>query len=200
MASPLDGAGLQVEDDHNPHASASRWRHQESSAYLRHAGHDHGQAREPVAAGSTGPLASFLNADRVEPNGDDANAGGHHQPITVSAGPGQLDDGRGEAVAPDGKEIVCGPLLNYRRMDEGRWHGRVLIVVKGGGTQVLHQPSLRLQRVGRAAQLNHDADRVNGQDGHQAAHVEPRRLYSDRRVTFWVFGTPSAALRSGTTS
>jgi hypothetical protein len=30
-------------------------------------------------------------------------------------------------------EVKCGPLLNYRRMENEIWHGSVLIVTKGGG-------------------------------------------------------------------
>lgn len=203
MASQGDGDGdgsghlrpeVERNPHSNPHSSASRWRHQESSAFHRHVALEHGQAREPVTNGTTGPLASFLNSDRVEADGDNATALGRHQPISVAAEPGQLDHGRGEVVGPDGREIVCGPLLNYRRMDEGQWHGSVLIVVKGGGHQVLYQPSLSLQRVGCAGQLaSAPANGANGANGHdglqadQGTQVESRRLYSDRRVTFWAF-------------
>lgn len=194
MASQHGGSSqARHESERYQHASASRWRHQESSAFHRHAVEEHGEARDPVTTASTGPLASFLNSDRVEADGDNADAGGQHQPIHVAPAPGQLDDGRGEAVAPDGREIVCGPLLNYRRMDENRWYGSVLIVVKGGGHKVIYEPSLTLRRVGKARQLAHgfdDANGANGQDGHetgQDTHVEARRLYSDRRVTFWAF-------------
>ncbi|XP_044715003.1 transcription factor btf3 [Hirsutella rhossiliensis] len=173
------------ETERNPYSSASRWRHQESSSFHRHAGQEHGQAREPVTTGTTAPLASFLNSNRAEADGDDANAAGQHQPINVAAGPGQLDDGRGQAVAPDGKDIVCGPLLNYRRMDEARWYGSVLIVAKGGGHQVLYQPSLILKRVGQARQLASAPAHGTGAD--QSTQFESRRLYSDPRVTFWAF-------------
>ncbi|RDA89546.1 hypothetical protein CP533_3756 [Ophiocordyceps camponoti-saundersi (nom. inval.)] len=90
--------------------------------------------------------------------------------VAVNAtGAGAVD---GPELADDGKEILCGPLLNYRRMDEDRWYGSVLVVVKGGGKdRVPHQPALTLSRVGRE-----DGDVIHS-----------RRLYSDHRVTFWVF-------------
>src|SRR5262245_48988287 len=115
MASQDDSGNLRPEIEHNPYSSASRWRHQESSAYHRHAA---AQARDPVNSGSTEPLADFLNSSRVEPSGDGTGSG-QHQPITVAA-----TDGAGEqapAEAHTGREVACGPLLNYRRMDEGRW-------------------------------------------------------------------------------
>ena len=196
-----DGDNLRPEAEHNPHASASRWRHQESSSFHRHAVQPQAGARDPVASGTTGDLADFLNSTRVEPDGDGSGSG-NHQPITIAAVHGtaqdQPADGRGEAEAPDGKEIVCGPLLNYRRMDEDRWHGSVLIVVKGGGQEVLHQPSLALRRVGEARQLaSAIADGANGTNGasngasngaaSRGTRFESQRLYSDKRNTFWAF-------------
>ena len=136
-------------DERNPYESASRWRHQESSAFARHAAQA-SQARDPVQTGDTAPLASFLNSTRIEPEGD-SHSGGHFKPITVAAGDASMHSARNndlrtvEGEAPDGREIVCGPLLNYRRMREGRWHGSVLVVVKGGGKQQLHQPILTIR-------------------------------------------------------
>lgn len=198
MAAQQNGDSHPHEDDpdHNPHVSASRWRHQESSAYRRHAGH-HGAAREPVFSDpSTGALASFLNTSRIDPP-EDPNAGGNFQPITVAItqpdGVEAKDDGRGDPQA-DGKEIVCGPLLNYRRMEQNRWYGSVLVVVKGGGTKILYQPSLVLRRGGAANSVRAGApegfEASNGSarpDKAQGAHFEAQRLYSDTRNTFWVF-------------
>lgn len=181
--------------DRNPHASATRWRHQESSAFLKHAGAQQaGEAREPTTAGNTGDLANFINkSSRMEPDG---HGGGNYQPVMVAAGHAEGDDarphdapedGRGEPV--DGKEIVCGPLLNYRRMDNGQWHGSVLVVVKGGGMEVLFQPSLIMRRVGVADQLPSATEQANGaaDDKNGGARFESQRLYSDVRNTFWSF-------------
>ncbi|KID88108.1 Alkaline phosphatase D-related protein [Metarhizium guizhouense ARSEF 977] len=182
-------ADAQYDDDteHNPHASASRWRHQESSAYRRHAGNAHGQARDPVSTETTtGDLATFLNASRVEPTGD-TNGGGNFQPITVAAvQSSDREEGGGgggsSTPPPDGKEIVCGPLLNYRRMEQDRWYGSVLIVATGGGKDILYQPSLVLRRADEAAARQPDTTSAAGETQFQA-----QRLYSDPRNTFWAF-------------
>ncbi|PNY27142.1 Uncharacterized protein TCAP_02938 [Tolypocladium capitatum] len=199
MASHHDGNSnnLSPEVERNPYTSASRWRHQESSSFHRHAGQLQAEARDPVASGTTGDLANFLNSTRIEPQGD-GSASGNHRPITVAAGHGAAqdrpDDGRGEAEAPDGREIVCGPLLNYRRMDDDRWYGSVLVVVNGGGQGILYQPSLALRRVGEAGRLASAAtDGVGGANGasdgeaSRGTRFESRRLYSDKRNTFWAF-------------
>lgn len=193
--SPLPGE----ENRANPHASSTRWRHQESSAFAKYAGqHQAADAREDAAAGTTGDLADFINkSSRVEPPADrPATSGGNHQPVMVAAGHKEQDDDSpqdapedGRAEPADGKEIVCGPLLNYRRMDQGHWHGSVLVVVKGGGSDVLFQPSLIMRRVGPAGQLpsaNGQTDSaVNDETG--GTRFESHRLYSDSRNTFWAF-------------
>ncbi|PFH57086.1 hypothetical protein XA68_15523 [Ophiocordyceps unilateralis] len=139
----------------NPHGSASRWRHQESSSFHRHAGY---------------PLDSTVSTDSSTSPLD-----GHDGP---AVGPEQADE--------DGKEIVCGPLLNYRRMDEERWYGSVLVVVKGGGSRVVYQPALTLRRVGVVKRQQSDgSDDDDDDDDHVV--IDGRRLYSDRRVTFWAF-------------
>lgn len=194
MATQESSEAHHDDPEYNPHASSSRWRHQESSAYRRHAGH-HAPPREPVSTESTGALATFLNGSRVEPP-EGPNGGGNSQPIIVTAsqpdGGEVKDDSRGEDQA-DGKEIVCGPLLNYRYMEQHRWYGSVLIVAKGGGKDVLYQPSLVLRRVGKAKSLLASASAQNGVNGSMAqgasqdTKFEARRLYSDRRNTFWAF-------------
>lgn len=202
MAAPGGDKPLPEEDLHNPYASSSKWRHQESSRFARHAGHAHphdqdqGPAREPTATGTTDDLANFLNKSRIEPEGD-SQAGGNFVPLAVAARHANEQEAAEHAVVdgglaqahngetPDGREVVCGPLLNYRRMNEGRWHGSVLIVVKGGGLQVLYQPSLQLRRVGEASQLAAAVDNASAQS--QTVQFESQRLYSDGRNTFWAF-------------
>lgn len=198
MASQHSADGHHDDPEQNPHASASRWRHQESSAYRRHAGLPHGEARDPVSTETTtGDLANFLNSSRIEPTGE-TNGTGNFQPITVAATqPDQPehdaeDDGRGEPPT-DGREIVCGPLLNYRRMEQGRWYGSVLVVARGGGKDVLYQPSLVLRRVGEARRLaagcveNGTNGAANQAAAAQGSQFESQRLYSDPRNTFWMF-------------
>lgn len=181
----------EYEAERNPHASANRWRHQESSAFAKHAAH--AQARDPVHTGHTGDLASFLNKSRVEPEGDGVR--GHSKPLALAAGEanGNYGDGNLFAEVPDGKEIVCGPLLNYRRMEQGRWFGSVLIVVKGGGKQPPQPPLLVLRRAVRGNQRDLSSGETNG-DGpynggpsNEEALFESTCLYSDRRNTFWTF-------------
>ncbi|KAG9257830.1 putative transcription factor btf3 [Emericellopsis atlantica] len=191
--------------EQNPHASASKWRHQESSAFAKHAA-QHAQqaadARESAAAGRTSELADFINkSSRVEPPAErPVTAGGGYKPVLEAAGhakdgakPEQdAEDGRGEPS--DGKEIVCGPLLNYRRMERGRWYGSVLIVIKGGGPEVLFKPSLVMRRVGAAGgqvpavdgQANGGGE-VGDEHEHGGMRFESQRLYSDARNTFWAF-------------
>ncbi|KAF7562769.1 hypothetical protein G7046_g1362 [Stylonectria norvegica] len=183
-----DGDRPHTGDDHNPHASSTRWRHQESSAFARHAAHSHAQARDPVqTAGNTEDLASFLNKSRLEPDGD--GHGGNYKPIAIAAGQA---DGTLDAAAQhedaDGREIVCGPLLNYRRMHEGRWHGSVLVVVRGGGKQPNYQPFLTLRRVSRGNQpATAHSEQTNGRESTDEALFEAQCLYSDPRNTFWAF-------------
>jgi hypothetical protein len=195
--SPLPGR----ENQENPHRSANRWRHQESSAfsnyeYLEPAAA--GQARPATATGTTGDLASFINkSSRVEPDSHSQHGGGgNYQPLMVASGHAEgnnlphdaPEDGRHDPNA-DGKEIVCGPLLNYRHMEGARWHGSVLIVVKGGGSNVLFQPTLILRRVGATNQLPSGVAQTNGevQDETGGHSFESHRLYSDVRNTFWAF-------------
>lgn len=192
MASHDGSAPPPEADGHNPYASANRWRHQESSAFLRHAAANPqgSQARDAHAAGTgtTGDLANFLNKDRVEPEGDPA-AGGHFKPITVAAGEAtsqaKQEHTTSHGVAPDGKEIVCGPLLNYRYMDDRTWYGSVLVVVKGGGSEVLFKPTLALGRAGRGQLASGTEAETNGASA--SSLFESDRLYSDSRNTFWAF-------------
>ncbi|KAK4076397.1 hypothetical protein Trihar35433_2957 [Trichoderma harzianum] len=157
-------------DPQNPYASSSKWRHQESTKYARHEAHL--QARDATTTDTTNDLANYLNSTRIEPQGD-GHSSGNHQPIHLAAHNGEepaVDHTQHEAS--DGREIVCGPLLNYRRMDQGYWFGSVLIVTKGGGKEVLYHPSLSLRRVG---------------GGQGEARIDGERLYSDKRNTFWAF-------------
>ncbi|KAG6017207.1 hypothetical protein E4U54_008046 [Claviceps lovelessii] len=191
MASEQSSDGPHDDPEYNPHASSSRWRHQESSAYRHHAA----QPREPVSTGSTGALANFLHGTRIE-TPEEPNGGGNFQPITIAAaqlnGEGAVDGSRGESQV-DGKEIVCGPLLNYRYMEQNRWYGSVLVVAKGGGKDILYQPLLVLRRVGSVEDLAAGASAHNGandptdQGASQVTEFGARRLYSDQRNTFWVF-------------
>jgi hypothetical protein len=80
-------------------------------------------------------------------------------------------------------EVVCGPLLNYRRMSneagEPTWHGSVLVVTTPGQ----RNPELSLSPVG-AARANEPeaAFSVSG-----ATTVAGEKLYEDPNKAFWRF-------------
>ncbi|KAJ0165455.1 Uncharacterized protein CTA2_11213 [Colletotrichum tanaceti] len=207
MASRPQGEALD-DVEHNPHASSNRWRHQESSAFARHAVAAHAQPRDPQERGTTNDLASFLNRDRVEP--ENPNAAPNFKPIMIAAGEAAGQEGprsnpthANEQEPPDGREIICGPLLNYRRMDGDRWYGSVLIVAKGGGKTQSFAPHLVLRPAdtvnGRQAHAETNGvdgtnGAVNASDSGAAtgsntneAEIEGQCLYSDPRNTFWAF-------------
>ncbi|KAI0592900.1 hypothetical protein F4775DRAFT_587201 [Biscogniauxia sp. FL1348] len=178
---------LDDEDDaRNPYASANRWRHQESSSFARAA-----VARDPhTSSAGTKDLSNFLNSARVEGERPPTNGTGNFQPIVIGGSDGATE-------GDDGKEVVCGPLLNYRRMEGSTWHGSVLVVTRGGGKTQTFQPTLRLGRVEVAhgqQGLLHEGDGVNGATNGNGALVSNHGtdvqgvcLYSDPRCTFWSF-------------
>ncbi|KAI0404473.1 hypothetical protein F4802DRAFT_567190 [Xylaria palmicola] len=162
---------LDMDDPRNPYASANRWRHQESSAFARAA-----VARDAQSAGNSRDLSDFLNASRVEParpatNGTGAGA---HRPIVVGEADGSLDD----TTIHDGKDVICGPLLNFRGISGSTWYGSVLVVTKGGGKTPQSQPTLDLCRAGSTR------NSIDSDDGDEISGV---CLYSDPRATFWQF-------------
>ncbi|KAI1352264.1 hypothetical protein F5Y01DRAFT_280415 [Xylaria sp. FL0043] len=196
MAHSQHDDALDLDDDpRNPYASANRWRHQESSAFARAA-----VARDAHSGGNTQDLSDFLNASRIEPTRPTTKGttnGASHQPIVIGDADGQVDD----AGSHDGKEVICGPLLNYRRMEGNTWYGSVLVVIKGGGKTQPFQPTLHLGRVklgsdqsglvsnGGTADAAEGAPR-NGSDPSRSDHgtdVDGICLYSDPRATFWNF-------------
>ncbi|QKD47722.2 uncharacterized protein FOBCDRAFT_267565 [Fusarium oxysporum Fo47] len=154
------GKPTTTESQRNPYASASRWRHQESSAYAAHASQltGDGAPRDPhQTTGNVGELADFLNQSRMEPEGDNRDTE-KYRPITAAASDingsiagdnvGQSHAGQGARGenAPDGKTIVCGPLLNYRRMNEGRCHEDGSIRNDNGVQEEIRVDEMSLQR------------------------------------------------------
>lgn len=213
----------------NPHSSASRWRHQESTAFRNAA---HAQPREPEARSGVSDLADFLNSSRISPEEAKAQAGPSASkqkpaftPVMVGAAEARkeissshTDDDKNkekggemseeearkkqeeeEPPAPDGKDIACGPLINYRRMEGTRWIGSVLVVTRGGGKEEWRgkAPTLVLRRAGARNAAGGDITNganaaTNGQDSTNGAssdgtNIEGNCLYSDPRVTFWRF-------------
>lgn len=154
---------------------------------------------DPQSAGVS-DLADFLNKSRVDPSELHAPSDSHphddgSRPLTprfkpVVAGAAEARDAvnhtheehehgihhHRDGPPPDGKEVVCGPLLNYRRMEGRLWVGSVLVVTVGGGKAQPVVPRLELRRVGGGG----------GERG-EAMGVQGVCLYSDARNTFWRF-------------
>ena len=146
MASHLRDNILHGEDHADEHASANRWRHQESRSYAHHA-----SPREAEARHRSTDLADFLNSSRVEPSkASRSRSATRHKPIAVAGNAYNGDSRQGESKSfgnevPDSYsklEVRCGPLLNYRRMENETWIGSVLIVTKGGGLGKGPKPKL----------------------------------------------------------
>lgn len=138
MASHLRDDLLHGHDHPDTHASANRWRHQESESFSRHAA-----PRDVAERSGSRDLADFLNTTRIEPPKTADSAGGRSVPIIVAGNvqndaterePGAQHDGGAIASSTYGSlDVRCGPLLNYRRMENKTWYGSVLIVTRGGG-------------------------------------------------------------------
>ncbi|WEW55670.1 hypothetical protein PRK78_001103 [Emydomyces testavorans] len=87
----------------------------------------------------------------------------------------------------DKLEVVCGPLLNYKRLstdEKGRtiWYGTVLIVTMPGQKQ----PTLQLRPKGPVS--HHEETEVNGEvPTGQEMTIEGRKLFADLNKAFWRF-------------
>jgi hypothetical protein len=169
MAAHLRDILREGHDHPDNHASQNRWRHQESGSYARHAA---GPRGENERHGSR-DLADFFNSTRIEPKPLSSGSGAapKHTPIPLAGNVYKTKDGiksaqQGESPIKEKDvdryttgtwEVECGPLLNYRRMQDQIWYGSALIVTKGGGLGAILAPELIL-KVG-AAQMptEHDA-------------------------------------------
>lgn len=178
---PDDGAPVGDESASNPYASANRWRHAESTAYAKYERARSGPvARDADSRRGVGDLADFLNRSRIEPADP---AGGppttpKFKPIVAGASDARAATREGPGTAPsgpppDGKEVACGPLLNYRRTEGNRWVGSVLVVTVGGGRTQPFVPTLNFRKAGGG--------------GAASSTIEGICLYSDERNTFWRF-------------
>ncbi|ELR09341.1 hypothetical protein GMDG_03907 [Pseudogymnoascus destructans 20631-21] len=225
--------------DNNRGASSSRWRHQESSRYARHAAGMVGnppnsEIRPANEHTGTSDLANFLNTTRMEGTGQplaeasgqapppvggrpyrpiaaDRQFDGANEPVATANAPSpvglggaaQSTTGQAQVYAEfvDGKEVRCGPLLNYRRMEGNIWYGSVLIVVQGGITEPAHEawiPELLLKKlaprrrpeelVGPVGHIYASAHGpVTEYDTAVDASINGELLYSDLRNRFWRF-------------
>ncbi|TVY75958.1 Uncharacterized protein LSUE1_G004744 [Lachnellula suecica] len=174
---------LHGRDHPDTHASDNRWRHQESGAFARHAGKTT-SAREADARHGSKDLSDFFNTTRIDPQSSSGEGSGKYKPIMVAgnAHNGPLTD-EGLATQHDGAlagevtarnsstpEVKCGPLLNYRRMENETWFGSVLVVTKGGGLgghPLVPELTLRIvgnvqPAVGASAQEQAVVGRANG--------------------------------------
>lgn len=259
----MDGSNnTKSQDSDQNFSSASKWRHQESSKYAKHAEQQR-QARANEERGDVSDLAGYLNSTRIEGTGP-PGAGAHGQanaleqpnvkPIIIDQdtiqhaqdlGPAQQQqqqqkarrrrsssslsskkdspqtisgakvdsekdafkykpdwegEGKRAGQPTDGREVRCGPLLNYRRMEGDTWYGSVLIVLRGGRLDDEAQsfkPSLLLRKVGsrdptpqlsRADTGQIAEHQLMGKDhGLAPTEVEGVLLYADLRTRFWRF-------------
>lgn len=186
-------------EERSPYLTSSRWRHEETSEYhedegrkrrLRNAGP---QTRNAAvdASETSAPLAEFLNEQvpQIDPaeRKPQENPIQPHKPIMVAAAEG---DTLKPAESADGKEIVCGPLLNYRRMEGHKWYGSVLCVGKGGGKDIVREEKhvfLAVRRVPLRASASEEESSSNSAQNTSEAQFYSNVLYSDPRNTFWQF-------------
>lgn len=153
MASHLKDTIRKGRDHPDNHASENRWRHQESSSYAKHAAQS-GPPREADERHGTGDLTNFLQGTRVPPTHTPSTSasGPKYTPLAVSGDGGQQTQ-HGEGYAGESAiqvnggttEVLCGPLLNYRRMENETWFGSVLVVTRGGGLGDCVVPELQLK-------------------------------------------------------
>lgn len=193
-------------DPESEYATSSRWVHEETPEYYEEEGRKRRerqarlQPRDANAdnSGSAAPLAKFLNEQSRDTGSSsharDDGATMSHKPVMVAAAEAQ-GAGAGSEERGDGKEIVCGPLLNYRRMEGNKWVGSVLCVCRGGGKTMIEQEgdaTLKVKRIPLRAN-SENAGEMNGagetgwKTGMTDGSVPANMLYSDPRNTFWQF-------------
>lgn len=180
MASHFKDDILYGEDHTDAHASSNRWRHQESSSFARHAAPRLADSRHD----NSKDLANFFNSTRVTPAPASSGAAipGRHKPLVVSGDASGHTQSEERTLAAGlsggdvaGLEVKCGPLLNYRRMEDGTWFGSVLIVTKSGGNAADFVPELIIRskershsgaaRLGQAGSASNGTNGANGSEG-----------------------------------
>lgn len=233
---------LHGEHHNDTHASSSRWRHEESTSFAKHAGVNAAPAVVRDAderVGTNANLVNFLNEDRIKPLAVSAAVQDKFTPILVDGhgdgsglprvGPDAVDlamrkqlkqtsqtiDDEFAGGIIDGREVRCGPLLNYRRMEGSKWFGSVLIVLRAkrdNGEEFV--PELKLAKVWSQEDDRHHSrteNGVNGVNGTQdselhvsfdgasgskasdameqdsTSFVKGEKLFSDPLAAFWRF-------------
>ncbi|KAJ4301527.1 hypothetical protein N0V90_003620 [Kalmusia sp. IMI 367209] len=107
----------------------------------------------------------------------------HIQPHTDPSGAQGIGQGPQVISTAPGLEVVCGPLLNYRRMSNETsgaptWHGSVLVVTKPGQ----HTPELILSPAGA---VSSSAEKASFTGGRRTFSAD--KLYEDPDKAFWRF-------------
>lgn len=164
------------------YASDSRWRHQESSSFHRYV---HDSSVEP---GGTKERVSVLSISDPESGQTRTRINSTYEHDRIV----EQDD----LAVLELLRVKCGPLLNYRRMDNHTWFGTVLIVTNSDShDKTPNVPKLKLM-TGKA---DHDEIRGQGEQGVQTKFTTNNNLmnreiefcglkiYSDELNTFWRF-------------
>jgi hypothetical protein len=140
-------------------------------------------------------LADFFNSTRIE-HPTSASRGDASKFKPLISGNTHSETGRlGDATTmehsmPDVLEVICGPLLNYRRTENTTWFGSVLIVTRGGGLIAGPIPELRLKGLGKTIAETVSADSgadITNNGPSEEVKIQGTRLYSDPSNTFWRF-------------
>ncbi|KAL6232230.1 hypothetical protein BDW75DRAFT_218203 [Aspergillus navahoensis] len=82
----------------------------------------------------------------------------------------------------DDKEVVCGPLLNYRYMEGDQWHGSVLLVTSSDGDISRSGPILLLRR-----SVHKGVGDTSFSETASPSRVQGYLLHCDRSRSFWRF-------------
>ncbi|KAG9232081.1 hypothetical protein BJ875DRAFT_467778 [Amylocarpus encephaloides] len=203
MASHYKANVIHGSDHPDPHASQTRWRHEESSAFRRHAST---APREADQRDDSKDLATFLNTARVEPPGS-AGSAGKHQPLMVSSNvPPRVENitvphegAQTKGTQPSGVtalEVKCGPLLNYRRMENETWFGSVLVVTKfGGAAESPITPQLTIKIIGTRPSSSSAARYEIPAEGNANANAPAEQHHGVvNGVDYGSFNTPTGSL------
>lgn len=188
MASHLKDEILHGRDHADTHASDNRWRHQESTSFARHAAAT--APREADVRDNSRDLADFLNSSRIGPPESSASSttGRHHPIVVPGSHPMEHSIQNGDGIL-DGMEVRCGPLLNYRRMENNIWYGSVLVVTASNGVHGAEAPELLLKTAGISTQIGGHQQQEEVYRGNILWETRVRgvKLYADQTNTFWRF-------------
>ena len=156
-----------------------------------------GQRREPDLGPSTGGPEQSKEGPKT--------IAGHkvdHEQDAYKYKPDWEGEAKRAGQQTDGREVRCGPLLNYRRMEDNQWYGSVLMVMKGGRLNEPDQhfvPTLLLRKVGsrdptpqlsRANTGQVAEEQLVGSENYKDGKAHPIKgvlLYADMRARFWRF-------------